>query len=105
MKMFCPFPTRPATLAALLFCLALPGPPARAQPATGWSLVWSDEFNQPDGSPPDATKWTYDTGGGGWGNSELENYTSRTNNARIAGGRLVIEARQESRSEEHTSEL
>jgi beta-glucanase (GH16 family) len=61
-----------------------------------WQLVWSDEFNQPDGSSPDPTKWTFNTGGGGWGNSELEYYTSRTNNARIVGGQLVIEADQES---------
>ncbi len=62
-----------------------------------WQLVWSDEFNQPDGSSPDPTKWTFDTGNnGGWGNNELEYYTSRTNNARIEGGQLVIEADQES---------
>src|SRR5208283_5690275 len=61
-----------------------------------WQLVWSDEFNQPDGSSPDPTKWGFDTGGGGWGNNELEYYTSRTNNARIVGGQLVIEADQES---------
>ncbi len=61
-----------------------------------WQLVWSDEFAQADGTPPDPTKWGYDTGGTGWGNNELEYYTSRTNNARIMGGQLVIEARQES---------
>ncbi len=61
-----------------------------------WQLVWSDEFNQPDGSAPDPTKWGYDIGNGGWGNGELEYYTSRTNNARIENGQLVIEADQES---------
>jgi len=61
----------------------------------GWSLVWSDEFNLPDGSSPDPTKWTFDTGGGGWGNNELEYYSSRTNNARIVGGMLIIQANQE----------
>jgi hypothetical protein len=45
-----------------------------------WQLVWSDEFNQPDGSSPDPTKWGYDIGNGGLGNNELEYYTSRTNN-------------------------
>ncbi len=60
-----------------------------------WQLVWSDEFNQPDGSAPDPAKWGYQTGGTGWGNNELENYTSRTNNARIVGGQLVIEADKE----------
>ncbi len=58
-----------------------------------WRLVWSDEF---EGTDIDATKWGFDLGGGGWGNSELEYYTSHTNNARIEGGQLVIEARQES---------
>lgn len=70
------------------------GPAAVASPA-GWRLVWSDEFDQPDGSAPDPAKWGYDTGGNGWGNKELEYYTARTNNARIEDGKLVIEARQE----------
>ena len=65
-------------------------------PHGGWTLVWNDEFNQPDGTAPDSTKWGYDTGGKGWGNHELEYYTSSTNNARIEGGKLVIEARKES---------
>jgi beta-glucanase (GH16 family) len=67
----------------------------RAQ-AQNWTLVWSDEFNQAEGSSPDPSKWGFETGGTGWGNNELEYYTSRTNNARIEGGQLVIEARQES---------
>ena len=83
-------------LFALLLGVGLVSFNALGQLRTGWTLVWSDEFSQPDGSSPDPSKWTYDTGGGGWGNSELEYYTSRTNNARIEGGNLVIEARQES---------
>jgi beta-glucanase (GH16 family) len=54
------------------------------------NIVWSDEFNQADNSLPNPTKWGFDTGGGGWGNNELETYT--TTNARILGGQLVIEA-------------
>ena len=61
----------------------------------GWQLVWNDEFSQANGSSPDSSKWGYDIGGGGYGNNELESYTSRTNNARVEGGNLVIEARQE----------
>lgn len=61
-----------------------------------WQLVWSDECNGPDGSSPDLAKWTYDTGGGGWGNKELESYTSRLENAEQRGGNLVITARKES---------
>jgi beta-glucanase (GH16 family) len=39
--------------------------------------VWSDEFNSTEaGAAPDAGKWTYDVGGSGWGNHELEVYCS-----------------------------
>lgn len=62
----------------------------------GWQLAWSDEFTQPDGTSPDSSKWTYDIGAGGWGNNELEYYTSRTNNVRIETNMLVIEAKAES---------
>jgi beta-glucanase (GH16 family) len=75
----------------------LPTPPVPPPPSpAGWTLVWSDEFNGPDGSAPDPSKWTYDTGGKGWGNSELECYTNRLQNAQIKGGNLVIAAEQES---------
>jgi hypothetical protein len=45
-------------------------------PPTG-SVTWTtncDEFNGAANSTIDPTKWTYDTGGGGWGNNELETY-------------------------------
>ena len=58
----------------------------------GWVLTWSDEFNGPDNSAVDATKWVYDTGGTGWGNNELEYYTNDTANAVVVGGNLVITA-------------
>jgi len=64
-----------------------PSPPP---PAGGFTLVWSDEFNGADGSAPDSSKWIYDTGGKGWGNNELECYTSLTQNAQVKGGNLVI---------------
>ena len=40
------------------------------------TLVWSDEFtnNTSSNAAPNASVWTYDTGAGGWGNSELEDY-------------------------------
>lgn len=60
-----------------------------------WTLVWSDEFNSPNGSAPDPAKWTYDLGGGGWGNNELETYTNRTRNVHIEHGMLIIQARKE----------
>jgi len=63
-----------------------------------WTLVWSDEFNGADGSAPDPTKWTYDLGGNGWGNQELESYTSRPQNVQVQNGNLVITAVQETYS-------
>jgi beta-glucanase (GH16 family) len=66
----------------------LPAPP-------GWTLTWSDEFSGADGLAPDPAKWTYDVGGNGWGNRELEYYTNRKENARIERGNLVITAIQE----------
>ena len=61
-------------------------------------LLWSDEFNT-DGAPDPAT-WGYDlgTGSGGWGNSELEYYTSRPENVIVQGGVLKIKAIRESYS-------
>lgn len=59
-----------------------------------WKLVWSDEFNYT--GLPDSTKWTADIGGHGWGNNELQFYTSRrAENARVENGMLTIEARKE----------
>jgi beta-glucanase (GH16 family) len=46
------------------------------------TLVWSDEFTSTVAQgQPDATVWTYDTGGNGFGNNELENYCAWGNNA------------------------
>lgn len=63
----------------------------------GWAFestpVWSDEFST-DGAP-DPAKWGYDIGGSGWGNNELQYYTSSTNNASVANGILSIIARKE----------
>jgi beta-glucanase (GH16 family) len=58
----------------------------------GWKLTWSDEFNGPDGSAVDPTKWKHDVGGTGWGNNELEYYTDGMQNAVVQGGNLVITA-------------
>jgi len=59
-----------------------------------YKLVWSDEFNY--NGIPDTTKWTGEIGGHGWGNNELQYYTSkRVENARVENGMLTIEARKE----------
>lgn len=49
---------------------------AGAASAQDWGEpVWSDEFNSSvPGAPPDASNWTYEVGGNGWGNHELEIY-------------------------------
>jgi beta-glucanase (GH16 family) len=68
---------------------------ARTQSA-GTHLTWSDEFNGQAGARPDPAKWSFDTGGNGWGNNELQYYTSRPRNAALDGkGDLVITARRE----------
>jgi len=61
-------------------------------PATEYNnLVWADEFDV-DGSPNPAN-WTAETGGGGWGNNELQNYQAQ--NAVVSGGSLIITAKKE----------
>ena len=68
---------------------------AQSSTPKNFTLVWSDEFNGPNGSAPDPKKWTYDLGGEGWGNNELETYTDRRENSHIENGNLVISARKE----------
>ena len=61
-------------------------------------LVWSAEFDGPAGRQPSRAKWRYDIGGGGWGNHELQSYTSKRRNVRLDGrGHLVIAAHRETR--------
>ena len=55
---------------------------------SGYSLVWSDEF---DGSQIDSDNWTYETGDGsafglpvGWGNNELQIYTNSSSNSYLS---------------------
>ena len=57
-------------------------------------LVWSDEFS---GRKVDMSKWTFDTSRNkaGWYNGELQYYAAGLSNARVAAGKLVIEARRE----------
>src|SRR5690349_16008962 len=56
-------------------------------------LLWSDEFDAPAGTPPDPRWWLHETGGHGWGNGELQDYTDLPENAAHDGeGNLVIRA-------------
>ena len=61
--------------------------------AQGWDLVWSDEFN---GTSVNTSNWSFEVGGGGWGNNELQYYTGGAN-ATVSGGVLTITARRERR--------
>jgi hypothetical protein len=61
---------------------------------SGYSLVWSDEF---DGNSLNMNNWTYETGRGnwGWGNNELQFYQDGTKNALVQNGTLIITAKKE----------
>lgn len=64
-----------------------------------WQLVWNDEF---DSDRVNMSKWEFQEGGHGWGNQELQYYTS--DNAEVGGGVLAMNARRESRDgNEYTS--
>lgn len=66
-----------------------------------WTLVWSDEFDDPPGTSPNPGIWQPEIGDGmlngipGWGNGEFEYYTNQPDNASTDGaGNLVITALQ-----------
>ncbi|WOO37467.1 family 16 glycosylhydrolase [Anaerocolumna sp. AGMB13020] len=66
-----------------------------------YKLVWNDEFEY-EGAP-DTDKWSYDVGGSGWGNNELQYYTPG-DNAWVEDGKLILEARKAEKEEkEYTS--
>jgi len=60
--------------------------------AQQWNLVWADEFSS---SQINTTNWTYDLGGDGWGNNELQNYTNSNDNSTISNDNLLIIAKQQ----------
>jgi len=67
-------------------------------------LVWSDEFEV--AGAPNTKLWNYDLGDGcpevcGWGNNELEYYTSDSKNVRVESGKLIIEAHREEKGGKH----
>jgi len=78
-----------------MLCLAVPSysqNPDLASNDSGWKLVWNDEFSGAGDSSVDSSKWVVETGGGGWGNDELEYYTNRSANVFLKDGKLVIRA-------------
>lgn len=66
----------------------------------GMTLTWSDEFN---GASLDMSNWTCELGGGGWGNNELEVYTSSTDNVFTSNGYLTIRALKNPYTSQYTS--
>ena len=68
-----------------------------------WKMIWNDEFSKK--GLPDSNKWSYDVGGHGWGNNELQFYTAkRSKNARVKHGKLIIEAvKEDYEGKEYTS--
>jgi beta-glucanase (GH16 family) len=87
--------TRYRTIAQILGCAALAAvssqtpAPVLSVPPAAYSLVWADEFDA-DGAP-NPRNWAYESGF--VRNQELQWY--QPENARVAGGYLVIEARRE----------
>jgi hypothetical protein len=76
-----------ARLAAEAAPTAVPGPPS------GWSTVFSDDFNGGAGSGP-SSAWQYDTGpGSSFGTGEIETMTNSSGNVHLDGsGDLGITA-------------
>jgi beta-glucanase (GH16 family) len=57
----------------------------------GLKLVWQDEF---EGNSVDLSTWKFETGGGGFGNNELQYYQEK--NTLVEYGNLIIKAKKES---------
>lgn len=69
--------------------------PEQSLPERSFEMVWNEEFDGEKGAFVDPTKWVYDLGNGvnGWGNNELQTYTSKPENISMDGeGNLVITA-------------
>lgn len=50
-----------------------------------WTKVWAADFSGPAGSAVDPAQWTYQTGGGGFGNGQIETMTNSTRNVYVNG--------------------
>jgi beta-glucanase (GH16 family) len=88
-------PLHALLLAAVLLGAAGAGP-CHDESGDELVLVWSDEFEGPQGELPDPAKWGFDVGTD-WGNAQLEYDTDRAENVSLDGaGHLVITAREES---------
>ena len=61
----------------------------------GYHLVWRDEFSE--GSVP-SSQWWYETGAGGWGNNEIQEYVAQNKDGKdiayVSNGTLKIAAQK-----------
>lgn len=76
-------PAAAATVAAGMFApSAQPSYADVPDPEPGWTLTWSDDFEQPEGTLPSSENWIIDEGHGypggpdNWGTGEIQRYTS-----------------------------
>jgi beta-glucanase (GH16 family) len=63
--------------------------------AQSWSVVWADRFDSGSTAVGAGGNWTYDLGGNGWGNNELQCYRSALSNVWKSNGTLKIRALRE----------
>lgn len=80
---------RTSTVACMVFACGMVA-------AQSWNQIWFDDFTV--AGLPSVAKWGREYGAGGWGNNEWQNYTGRSENARVEstnGGNLIIEARRD----------
>ncbi|HUR01367.1 MAG TPA: glycoside hydrolase family 16 protein [Nonomuraea sp.] len=98
-----------AVLAALLVHVAVSASAAVPPTPSGWSLVWSDDFDGTAGAPPSSANWIVDTGHaypggpGNWGTGEIQNYTGASSNLGLDGAGNLRITPQRSSSGEWTS--
>jgi hypothetical protein len=96
-RMIAGFAVIPAGALLTLFTVAVPANAASPQtvpgPPSGWSTVFSDDFNGNSGSGIDS-QWEYDTGpGSNFGTGEIETMTNSTSNVHLDGnGNLDLTA-------------
>jgi beta-glucanase (GH16 family) len=90
-----------ALVAALAAMVAMPGASLAAAPPppSGFTTVWTDDFNGAAGTSPASSNWIFDLGHGApggppnWGTGEVESMSSSTSNVFQDGqGRLHIRA-------------
>jgi beta-glucanase (GH16 family) len=87
----------------IVFCVVSCSTAYKTEETDGWKLSWSEEFNYT--GLPDSNKWSYDIGGYGWGNNELQYYTqASSHNVEVSDGSLKIRAiREKIENREYTS--